>query len=79
MFLEIITPDKKVFEGEVDSVSVPGSKGSFQMLNKHASIISTLINGKVRVKSKNNEEIFEVKGGVVEMQDNKVIILAESV
>ena len=79
MFLEIIAPDKKVFEGEVDSVSVPGSKGSFQMLNKHASIISTLINGKVRVKSKNNEEIFEVKGGVVEMQDNKVIILAESV
>jgi F-type H+-transporting ATPase subunit epsilon len=79
MFLEIITPDKKVFEGEVDSVSVPGSKGSFQMLNNHASIISTLINGKVKVNSKNGEESFDVKGGVVEMLNNKVIILAESI
>ncbi len=79
MFLEIITPDKKVFEGEVDAVSVPGAKGSFQMLNNHASIISTLINGKVKVKGKNGEESFDVKGGVVEMLNNKVIILAESI
>ncbi|HOS48604.1 MAG TPA: ATP synthase F1 subunit epsilon [Bacteroidia bacterium] len=79
MFLEIITPDKKVFEGEVSSVSVPGKKGSFQMLENHAAIISTLINGKVKVKSTAGEEIFEVKGGVVEMLNNKVIILAESV
>jgi F-type H+-transporting ATPase subunit epsilon len=79
MFLEIITPDKKVFEGEVNSVSVPGKKGSFQMLENHAAIISTLINGKVKVKSTAGEEIFEVKGGVVEMLNNKVIILAESV
>jgi F-type H+-transporting ATPase subunit epsilon len=79
MFLEIITPDKKVFEGEVDSVSVPGAKGSFQMLNNHASIISTIINGKVKVKGKSGEESFDVKGGVVEMLNNKVIILAESV
>ena len=79
MFLEIITPDKKVFEGEVDAVSVPGAKGSFQMLNNHASIISTLINGKVKVMGKNGEESFDVKGGVVEMLNNKVIILAESI
>ena len=79
MFLEIITPDKKVFEGEVSSVSVPGKKGSFQMLENHAAIISTLINGKVKVKSAAGEEIFELKGGVVEMLNNKVIILAESV
>ena len=79
MFLEIITPDKKVFEGEVSSVSVPGKKGSFQMLENHAAIISSLINGKVKVKSTAGEEIFEVKGGVVEMLNNKVIILAESV
>ncbi len=78
MHLEIITPDKKVFEGEVKSVLVPGTKGQFQMLEKHAAIISTLVNGKVKVKTAKGEEHFDVKGGVVEMIDNKVTILAES-
>lgn len=79
MQLEIITPEKKVFEGEVSSVMVPGSKGRFQMLENHAAIISTLINGVVKVKTTNGEESFDVKGGVVEMLNNKVIILAEAV
>lgn len=78
MYLEIITPDKKVFEGEVKSVQVPGSKGQFQMLENHAAIISTLVNGKVKVKTTSGEQLFDVKGGVVEMLRNKVIILAES-
>jgi F-type H+-transporting ATPase subunit epsilon len=78
MFLEIITPDKKVFEGEVSSVLVPGTNGQFQMLENHAAIISTLINGKVKVKTKGGEEHFDVHGGVVEMVNNKVVILAES-
>lgn len=78
MFLEIITPDKKVFEGEVKSVLVPGSGGQFQMLENHAAIISTLINGRVKVKTKTGEETFDVHGGVVEMLKNKVVILAES-
>jgi F-type H+-transporting ATPase subunit epsilon len=79
MYLEIITPDKKVFEGEVSSVTVPGTKGRFQMLENHASIISTMINGAVKIKTSAGEEQFDVKGGVVEMLNNKVIILAESV
>lgn len=78
MFLEIITPDKKVFEGEVKSVLVPGTDGQFQMLENHAAIISTLVNGKVKVKTKAGEEHFDVHGGVVEMVNNKVTILAES-
>ena len=78
MYLEIITPDKKVFEGEVSSVLVPGTDGKFQMLNNHAAIISTLVNGKVKVKTKTGEEHFDVHGGVVEMLKNKVVILAES-
>ena len=78
MFLEIITPDKKVFEGEVKSVLVPGAAGQFQLLENHAAIISTLINGKVKVKTKSGEETFDVHGGVVEMLKNKVVILAES-
>lgn len=79
MYLEIITPDKKVFEGEVSSVTVPGTKGRFQMLENHAAIISTMINGAVKIKTSTGEEQFNVKGGVVEMLNNKVIILAESV
>jgi F-type H+-transporting ATPase subunit epsilon len=78
MLLEIITPDKKVYSGEVTSVSVPGSSGRFQMLDNHAPIISTLLNGKVKVKDKEGVKEFDVKGGVVENLKNKVVILAES-
>ena len=77
MFLEIITPDKKVFSGEVTSVTVPGTKGSFQILNNHAPIISTLETGKVKVKGAQGVQSFEIKGGVVEALKNKVIVLAE--
>jgi F-type H+-transporting ATPase subunit epsilon len=77
MLLEIITPDKKLFEGEVTSVSVPGTSGRFQMLNRHAPIISALKKGKIKVKSAKGVEQFEVNGGVVEMNRNKIIILAE--
>ena len=79
MYLEIITPDKKVFSGEVVSVAVPGSGGQFQMLNNHAPIISSLVNGTVKVKTASGNEQFEVQGGVVEMLDNKIVLLAESV
>lgn len=79
MFLEIITPDKKVFSGDVTSVQVPGASGQFQMLKNHAPIISTLINGKVKVKTAKENLTFDVKGGVVEMLNNKITLLAESV
>lgn len=66
MQLEIITPDKKIYSGDVTSVSVPGAKGRFEMLNNHAAVISTLLNGKVKIKDKEGVKTFEVKGGVVE-------------
>jgi len=77
MHLDIITPDKKIFSGEVSSVSVPGMEGRFQVLNNHAPIISTLQSGLVKIKSAEGEKIFEVKGGVIEVLKNKVIVLAE--
>lgn len=79
MFLEIITPDKTVYSGLVSAVKVPGTKGSFEVLNGHAPIISTLVNGKVRVKDKDGVHFFKVKGGVIEVLKDKVILLAESV
>ena len=78
MQLEIITPEKKVFEGDVISVQLPGTDGKFEILNNHAPIISTLTKGQVRViDSSNNTEYFEINGGVIEMQNNKVIVLAD--
>ena len=82
MNLEILTPDKKVFEGEVSSVTLPGTLGSFEILNNHAPIISTLEDGKliVRGMDKNaKEDVFLIKGGVVEVNDNKVMVLAEGI
>ncbi len=79
MTLEILTPDRKVFEGEVTAVTVPGTMGSFQILHDHAPIISTLEDGPVIVKSKADEQIFVIKGGVVEVLKNKIIVLAEGV
>ncbi len=79
MTLEILTPDKKVFEGDVTSVTVPGTLGSFQILRGHAPIISTLEDGPVIIKNAAGEEIFTIKGGVVEVLNNKIIVLAEAV
>jgi F-type H+-transporting ATPase subunit epsilon len=79
MQLEIITPDKKVYAGEVSSVSVPGTNGRFEMLKNHAAVISSLLNGKVKIKDKEGVKTFDVKGGIVENLKNKIIILAESV
>ncbi len=79
MTLEILTPDKKVFEGEVNSVTVPGSMGSFEILNNHAPIISTLEDGKLTVRGAGKEDVFLIKGGVVEASNNKVMVLAEGI
>jgi len=80
MLLEIITPDKTVYSGQVKLVQLPGSKGTFEILNNHAPIISTLNKGKIKVEEESgNELFFDVDGGVVENKDNKIIVLAESV
>lgn len=79
MYLEIITPDKKVFEGEVNLVQLPGSKGSFTILKNHAPIISTLDKGTIKVLDDSGKEhLFNVTGGVVENLANKVVVLVES-
>jgi F-type H+-transporting ATPase subunit epsilon len=80
MKIEIITPDKKIFEGEIKSVRVPGKKGSFQVLKDHAPIISTLDKGQVNIIDEQNNEInYDISGGVIEVKANKIILLADSV
>lgn len=79
MQLEIVTPDQKIFEGEVRHVQLPGKEGLFGILDNHAPIVSTLVKGKIKVEATDGDiQNFEISGGVVEMNNNKVIVLAES-
>lgn len=78
MQLEIVTPDEKVFEGEARHVQLPGKEGLFGILNNHAPIVATLTKGRVKVEAIDGDvQYFEIGGGVVEMNNNKVIVLAE--
>ena len=79
MQLEIITPDKKVFEGEIAVATFPGADGSFQILNNHAPLVSLLKEGVVEYKSKDHSQQVHITGGVVEVLTNKVILLADGV
>ena len=78
MLLDILTPEKLLFEGKIKSVKLPGTNGEFEILNNHAPIISTLSKGEICVTNTNNErENFNINGGVIEMQSNKIIVLAD--
>ncbi|NOQ92137.1 MAG: hypothetical protein GQ552_05395 [Flavobacteriaceae bacterium] len=91
MFLEIVTPEASIFQGDVESVTVPGINGEFQMLNHHAPIVSLLQEGKVKIKGditidetfkekftkENNSSVLLINSGTVELNDNKIIILVD--
>ena len=78
MHLEIVTPDKKLFSGEAEIVSIPGSDGSLGILNNHAPLITTLRKGSIKITDKDKKITeFPVNGGVVEVLKNQVIILAD--
>lgn len=79
MQLDILTPEKKIFSGEADAVSFPGTAGAFQVLNHHAPLISSLKEGKVKVRTKKEEKLFTIKSGFVEVLKNKVTVLVEGV
>jgi len=80
MLLNIITPDELIYSGEIKLVQLPGIDGSFEILNNHAPLISTLGKGQIKVMEANNElKYFDIDEGVVEVQNNRVIVLAGSV
>ena len=78
MQVDLITPDKKAFEGEAFSVTLPGISGSFEILDHHAPLVGALGNGKIRIRTKSEDLNFEISGGVVEVLNNKVSLLADS-
>ena len=78
MLVDIITPDSQLFSGDVLSIELPGTNGSFEILNDHAPIISTLAAGDITISLDNGQkESFTIHGGVIEMQNNKIIVLAD--
>jgi len=92
MFLEIVTPEASIFQGEVESVIVPGVVGEFQMLENHAPIVSLLKEGKVKVrgnftideafkdmfiKGDNDYSELSIESGTIELNANKMIILVD--
>jgi F-type H+-transporting ATPase subunit epsilon len=79
MHLEILTPEKKIFEGDVSIATFPGADGSFQIMDNHAPLISLLIEGAVEYKEKGTVQNIQITGGVVEVLKNKVILLADGI
>jgi len=78
MYLEIITPEKLLFAGEIKLIKLPGISGSFEIMTNHAPIISILTPGKIKVRETNDiVSYFEINGGLVEASNNKVKVLVD--
>jgi len=78
MRIEIVSPEKQLYVGEVSMAQFPGTEGSFQVLNNHAPMIATIAPGIIRVRTEAGaEETIDVNGGIVEIQKNRILVLAE--
>ena len=78
MTLEILTPEKKIYSGDVHGVQLPGISGLFEVLDKHAPLVSALGKGKLKILvDKNSTENYSIQSGFVEVLQNKVTVLVE--
>jgi len=78
MTLEIRTPDRSVFSGEVSLVQLPGIDGLFEILEHHAPLVAALQKGRIKIQDANNQiQTFDINGGVAEVLQGKVLVLAE--
>jgi len=77
--LEIITPEKPIFKDQIESVTIPGTLGSFQILKDHAPLISSFEVGIIKVKKASAETFYTTAGGTVEVSRNSVLVLADSI
>jgi F-type H+-transporting ATPase subunit epsilon len=78
MTLEILTPERKVFSGDVYGVQLPGIGGLFEILDKHAPLVSALKAGKLKVLTdKTHTTSYQIQGGFVEVLNNKAVVLIE--
>ena len=78
MKLEILTPEQKIFNGDVYGVQLPGISGLFEVLDKHAPLVSALKSGTVKIlKDKNSTSSYTIQSGFVEVMNNKATVLVE--
>lgn len=77
MNLDIITPDRVIFSGETTLVQLPGLDGLFEILKNHAPLIAALKKGKAKAIVNGKVQFFEINGGIVEVKNNKVLVLAQ--
>jgi len=78
--IEIVTPQKLYFSGEVISITAPGESGQFQVLKNHAPLLSSLKNGKVKLAlADRTEQSFSISDGFFEVSGNKAILLTENI
>jgi F-type H+-transporting ATPase subunit epsilon len=78
MTLEILTPEKKLYSGDVYGVQLPGINGLFEILDKHAPLVSALGKGKLKIlKDKNSSSTYTIQGGFVEVLNNRATVLVE--
>ncbi|MFO8235085.1 MAG: ATP synthase F1 subunit epsilon [Bacteroidales bacterium] len=76
--LEIISPEKTLFQGKVNLIRVPGTQGNFAVLQYHAPIISTLEKGQIQIEErKGTPQYFDIEGGILEVRKNMAVILVE--
>lgn len=79
MVLQVISPVKQIYQGEVDLVQMPGQMGSFEILQNHAPLVALLEAGKVKViDSERNMFFIEINGGLVKVKDNHITILTSA-
>jgi F-type H+-transporting ATPase subunit epsilon len=76
--LEIVTPEKLAYQGEVDSVQLPGSEGELGVLPHHAPLVSTLGAGELRLRKGTEDEFFAIVGGFLQVLPDKVVVMAET-
>ena len=80
MVLDILTPEKSIYSGDIKLIKVPGSNGSFEIMENHAPIISSLDKGELKITPTNGADIFyQIEGGVIEVNNNKAIVLIEKI
>ena len=75
---EIVSQERLVFEGDADIVIIPGANGEMGILPNHAPLLSTMVMGVIKVRFSGQEEVFTITGGVVEVQPDLVIVLADA-
>ena len=77
MTVEILTPEKKFFSGDAESIMLPGADGKFEILKDHAPLISSLKEGEIRIRQNGKDTSVKIKSGFVEVLNNKINVMVE--